>query len=206
MVLTNNGLYNMDTFFYLLAVLVTAYCIIKLCIKLNNKKFWETHSNTNFPIKLKGRTIWNSRSCATAAFIFAKNALGEWCVLANKRGKGCPDFVGYWNCQSGYLEYNVNGEENASKEIFEETGIDIPSAELEFVSVETTPTANRQNVTLMYKKVFTDKLVEDFTFSREHMEKDEVEDIQFLPLSQIHKYQWAFGHYRIIRKLSENLI
>ena len=61
----------------------------------------------NFPIKvqedtiingenMKGKTFWVSRSCAVAVFVFA-NIKGIWYVLANQRGKGCPDYQGYWN-------------------------------------------------------------------------------------------------------------
>lgn len=58
----------------------------------------------NFPIKItediivdgenmKGKTVWHSRSCAVAVFVFS-NANNEWSVAAVKRGTGCPNNVG----------------------------------------------------------------------------------------------------------------
>lgn len=41
-----------------------------------------------------GKTLWSGRYCAVAAFAFCK-IKGEWCVLANQRGEGTPDFQGY---------------------------------------------------------------------------------------------------------------
>ena len=50
-----------------------------------------------------GKTLWSGRYCAVAAFAFCK-IKGEWCVLANQRGEGTPDFQGYWNCPCGFLD------------------------------------------------------------------------------------------------------
>ena len=48
-----------------------------------------------------GKTLWSGRYCAVAAFVFCK-IFGTWCVLANKRGSGTPNYQGYWNCSCGF--------------------------------------------------------------------------------------------------------
>lgn len=72
----------------------------------------------NYPITIEtgehaGETVWVHRSIAVAGFIFCR-INNEWCVLANQRGEGAPDFQGYWNCPCGYL---LGGEENEVKAI-----------------------------------------------------------------------------------------
>ena len=87
----------------------------------------------NYPIKIEtgehaGETVWVHRSIAVAGFIFCK-INDEWCVLANQRGEGAPDFQGYWNCPCGYLDFDETLAEACSREIYEETGVKIePSA------------------------------------------------------------------------------
>ena len=50
----------------------------------------------NYPITIEtgehaGETVWVHRSIAVAGFIFCR-INNEWCVLANQRGEGAPDF------------------------------------------------------------------------------------------------------------------
>ena len=64
----------------------------------------------NYPITIEtgehaGETVWVHRSIAVAGFIFCR-INNEWCVLANQRGEGAPDFQGYWNCPCGYLDFD----------------------------------------------------------------------------------------------------
>ena len=71
-----------------------------------------------------GETVWVHRSIAVAGFIFCR-INNEWCVLANQRGEGAPDFQGYWNCPCGYLDFDETLAEACSREIYEETGVNI---------------------------------------------------------------------------------
>lgn len=85
----------------------------------------------NYPIKIEtgehaGETVWVHRSIAVAGFIFCR-INNEWCVLANQRGEGAPDFQGYWNCPCGYLDFDETLAEACSREIYEETGVKIES-------------------------------------------------------------------------------
>ena len=87
----------------------------------------------NFPIKIqedivvdgenmKGKTVWHSRSCAVAVFVFS-NANNEWSVAAVKRGTGCPNNVGKWCCPCGYVDYDETVQVAAARELFEECGL-----------------------------------------------------------------------------------
>ena len=45
----------------------------------------------NFPVQHEGKTYWIARNTAVTCFVFAPID-GEWCILANKRGKNAPDY------------------------------------------------------------------------------------------------------------------
>lgn len=156
----------------------------------------------NFPIESEGKVYWISRSVAVVSFLFAKNANGEWCVLANKRGKGCPDFNGYWNAPCGYLDWDEDAYEAAVREIKEETGLEIAPNSMVLHAVNSSPLENRQNVTLRFYSVspFPAEILAG-NFSTKDMEEDEVDAIKFIPISQLKNYNWAFGHYNLIEDI-----
>ena len=112
----------------------------------------------NYPIKIEtgehaGETVWVHRSIAVAGFIFCR-INNEWCVLANQRGEGAPDFQGYWNCPCGYLDFDETLAEACSREIYEETGVKIEPSALYMCSVNDNPKdSNRQNVTMRFMAV-----------------------------------------------------
>lgn len=141
---------------------------------------------------------WVSRSVAVACFIFTIDDKGECRILANKRGKGCPDFVGYWNCPCGYLDYDETGEEAVAREVFEETGLEIDPQDLLLFGVNTDPVeSNKQNVTLRYCTFIEDGM--DRNLSTEYSEKDEVSEVEWIKGSDMLNKNWAFNHqYRIL--------
>ena len=81
----------------------------------------------NFSVIKDGKEYWVARNVAVVCFVFAP-INGEWCVLANQRGKGTPDFQGLWNAPCGYLDYNETTKEAAKREVYEETGIQLKHA------------------------------------------------------------------------------
>ena len=150
---------------------------------------------------------WYSRSMATALFVFCKNKKNQWCVLASERGKEAADFVGYWNCPCGYLDFDETTKNCARRECFEETGVDIDPATIKFVSYEDDPvTANRQNVTFRFYVEIEHKLAEDFTFSRANNEGEEVGKIAWIPIEEVEKYEWAFNHKKRIYEIFNEYI
>ena len=86
----------------------------------------------NFPVTKDGKVYWIARNVAVACFVFTP-INGEWCVLANQRGKGTPDFQGLWNCPCGYLDYDETTKEAAKREVYEEVGIKVDTDKLQLI-------------------------------------------------------------------------
>ena len=181
-------------FIFLFYMLIKGYKEIK----------WLKKEPCNFEFKYRGKKYWYSRSVSTVAFLFKKDSYGEWCVLANKRGKGTLDYNGYWNCPCGYLEHNMTLEENAVKEIYEECGINLNPKMLKMDSVNSDPSENRQNVTARFVAILPTK--EEYKLSSKHSEKNEVDDIRFIKLSEIDDFKWAFGHKYLIKEFAQKYL
>lgn len=201
----------MDLIFYL--VLIIAIVIIAIClIKYSERRWWEKYNEcpNNFPFKHHGKTLWYSRSCAVAVFVFCKNALGEWCVLANQRGSGAPDYRFFWNGICGYVDYNESCEQTAIREINEETGISIPIESLQFETVNSDPVnSNKQNITIRYFAIIDDKTTDCDSLKptiTNRGEKNEVAAVGWIPVSALSEHKWAFGHKEIIENLIETRI
>jgi len=148
---------------------------------------------------------WFSRSMAVAVFIYCKDKDGIWHVLASERGKGTPDYQGYWNCVCGYVEFDTSIPYNASKEVHEEVGISVDEDDLRFIGFEDSVRANHQNVTFRYAVVYEDRTIDEFKFSHKWNEKDEVGEIKWIPLNEIDKYKWAFNHNKRIEEIAHQL-
>lgn len=143
---------------------------------------------------------WYSRSMAVAVFIYCKDKKGRWNVLASERGKGTPDFQGYWNCTCGYLSFNETLSAAGIRETFEETGVDFSGYKNEFVGLNDEVEANKQNVTAHFRFIIANKTIDDFSFSHKWNEKDEVGEIKWIPIDEVDKYQWAFKHQDLVMK------
>ena len=143
---------------------------------------------------------WFSRSMAAAIFVFCKDADGIIHVLASERGPGAADFIGYWNCCCGYLDFNETLVECACRELKEETGVIAKPYELSFIGYEDNPSENHQNVTFRFVYKIMNRTIDEISFSKDDNEKDEVGEIKWIPIFDVHKYKWAFKHDEIIYK------
>ena len=173
-------------------------------IKSNMEKNWcYTIKEEGHPHN--GETLWSGRYCAIAAFIFKTEGIENTYVLANKRGKGTPDFQGLWNCPCGFLEANESAEEGCTRETKEETGVIIPSKEFIFYEVETDPvTSNNGHVTLQYVASI-DKTNSIYNIKDlQGGEPNEVDEIKWINIHDLDKYQWAFNHKEIIKNILFN--
>lgn len=156
----------------------------------------------NFSIKRDGKEYWISRSVAVTALVLAEKGDMIY-VLANKRGKGTPDFQGLWNVPCGYLDWDESAFQACSREVFEECGVRISPEEFCLMEVKTSPRENRQNVILR----FVATLHELPRFEKpEGGEKDEVEEVKWIPLKDLTRYRWAFNHLNLIQEAVDELI
>ena len=154
----------------------------------------------NFPIEHEGKTYWISRAIAVVGLIFTIDN-GQLLILANKRGKGCPDFQGYWNCPCGYLDFDETTREACCREIAEETNLYVNPENLLLFGINDDPNdSNRQNVTFRYWH-FSDTLYKGQTIYAKGAEPDEVEDVAWIPIEELNNYQFAFGQEKIIKSI-----
>lgn len=145
------------------------------------------------------RVIWDSRSCAVAVFPYVKDNAGNWYVLANKRGIGCPDFNGYWNCPCGYLDWGEDSKQAAARELYEETGIEINSTQINVCRINTSPSCNHQNVTILHYVILPGTVTDYMPIvNTKHTEKNEVADIRFIRIEDVYMHKFAFNHEHYI--------
>ena len=140
----------------------------------------------NFPIEKDGKEYWVSRSCAAVAYVYCFHN-GKMMVLANKRGPGLPNNVGKWNAPSGFLDYGETLRECAAREVFEETGLKLNPSDFNLEEVDDSPSRIGQNVLFRFSAVtkYTDAL------TNEKCEKDEVDDVRWIPINDIDDYEWT---------------
>jgi len=149
----------------------------------------------NFPIEKDGVTYWISRSVAAVIYVYTFID-GNLCVLANKRGPGCPNNVGLWNCPSGYVDYDETIEDSAVREVWEETGIKIYKEDLRLIEIDSSPERYHQNILVRYHCYLRPEESKEVT--DKYSEPDEVSDIKWIPLSEIGKYEWVSRKHRNI--------
>jgi ADP-ribose pyrophosphatase YjhB (NUDIX family) len=152
----------------------------------------------NFPVKIGDNEYWISRSVSVEGFIFTlDNGIR---VLANKRGKGCPNNVGKWNCPCGYLDYDETLKKACCREIKEETNLTVSPSLLNFFTIDSTPKGKSQNISVSYWSYRPGYAGQ--TITGEAAEPDEVDDVEWISLDELDKYDWAFEHNYTIMKVS----
>lgn len=184
-----------------------------------------------------GRIVWLSRSPAVMSIVVA--IVGRWWeqkkfyVITSVRGKDTPDFQGHHCCPCGYLDWDEDGWQGAAREIWEETNFNvlnvIKSKELltngnsykvkiidnyygnQPYFVNSSPSANRQNITLGYALSFAVSKKEALpSLSGINVNKDNFQEVfsaDWIPYEEIltPKYRFAFHHDMKIIKYVENL-
>ena len=153
----------------------------------------------NFPFEHEGKTLWCSRSVVVSCYTFARNPEGTWCILVNKRGPGLPNNVGLWNTVTGYLDFYESNIDAAIRETKEETGVDLPE---DFIVLDYTR-VNRegdQNVVFGHVCVLP-QTTDNYPLSTEFCEPGEVDEVRWMPISEVDNYQWANQHNEKIKRL-----
>ena len=161
----------------------------------------------NFSVidKNSGREYWISRSIAAVVAIIAKDKQGNEYILAVQRGKGTPDpeYVGAYCMPCGYLDYDETIIQAAQREVKEETGLTFPISDFKIKSINDDPLGDkRQNVTFRYlvkSNILVNEL--ELMFTTKNSEKDEINSIRFIKLSDVEMYQWAFNHETLIKEI-----
>lgn len=68
-----------------------------------------------------------------------------------------------------------------------------------FVEVETSPKANKQNITLRYTALVPYKLLSQV--KPIGGEDNEVEEVKWIDIRKLNNYKWAFNHNKIIERI-----
>ena len=160
--------------------------------------------------KDSGKQYWISRAMAVAGVIFAINPRTQKPIfLVEKRGPGCPDYIGYYALVCGYLDWDETLEEAIIREAWEETGlrIDPERDKIEPFYIQDNPKENtRQNVTVRFAievpyntlvRCYNDKTLNGNTEKRGG-EAGEIEKIELVELKDLNKYKWAWNHDKVI--------
>lgn len=154
----------------------------------------------NRPVIVDGKEEWISRSMAAVAYVFTEIG-GKTYVLANKRGIGMPNNVGKWNAPSGFLDYDEDLTDCAIREVYEETGVKIDKEDIQFFQLDSDPKRTNQVVLARYYANYTG---DPDVLTTEHSEPNEVEEVKWIPISEIQNYEWTSEahHDGMIRALA----
>lgn len=151
----------------------------------------------NFPVEKDGKEYWVSRSMAAVSYVYTIKD-GAAMVLINKRGPGLPNNVGKWNAPSGFLDFDETLKECAIRETYEETGVVISDPTL--MEVDDDTNREKQNVLFRYRS-----FVRYQEPNIEHCEPNEVEEVRWVPINEIEKYDWTSeGHVAKLYKYGQH--
>jgi 8-oxo-dGTP pyrophosphatase MutT (NUDIX family) len=168
-------------------------------IKFNNRQ--------NPEHTINGKIVWESRSVAVVAVVFAKFK-GDVYVLMEKRSNRM-DQPGKWCLPCGYLDWDENGWQAVTREIYEETSMFLPNYDESLLSrnkrkpffINTEVSENRQNVALSYGMVFDFKTVLPQEIL--HYANPEIDTACWIKLNDINGLDVAFEHDRRILQAKE---
>ena len=165
----------------------------------------------NFQIvSISGDKYWISRSIAVAVAVYTIDEDGNYHILIEKRGEGCPDFVGCWCLPCGYVDWDETLEEAVIREVFEETGLDLKpyKEKIKLYNINSNPLDNNhQNITARYLVQIPYRLMWDLcikyeidSFSRGG-EENEVENLTSVTLKDFSEFTYAWNHKFLINEI-----
>jgi 8-oxo-dGTP pyrophosphatase MutT (NUDIX family) len=173
----------------------------------------EFNNTPNKCIKVDNNEYWISRAVAVVGILIFRNIDTQIdYVLLEKRSEKM-DHPNQWCVPCGYLDFNEDGWECLTREVWEETGfylsdyvknINFDNDKQPFF-VNTNPGENRQNIALRYGVIlhFKDN---EFPHEITNNTNDEVSDIQFVTLDDVDTFDIAFHHDIIIKNFTKKYL
>lgn len=160
-----------------------------------------------------GKQYWISRAMAVCVIVVTANPDdGKYYFLVEKRGPGCPDFVGAYCNPCGYLNWDETLAEACTRELYEETGLDFRGLEqlMMLWKIKDDPKDNsRQNVTVRYLVMtsYEELTQRELSYATEERggEKDEVSELKVIGEDEIDNYPWAWNHGELLKELVAQL-
>jgi 8-oxo-dGTP pyrophosphatase MutT (NUDIX family) len=163
------------------------------------------NNRPNEELKLENRTLWISRSVAIVGIVLGKFR-GDTYVLIEERSKTMMDQPGKWCLPCGYIDWDENGLQAITRELYEETFLYLPTYNRFLLNtknpsqpfyVNTEATENRQNIVLYYGFVYDfDK--EGLPLEPLSYINHEISDVRWVKLNDVNEYGLVFGHDRRI--------
>jgi 8-oxo-dGTP pyrophosphatase MutT (NUDIX family) len=173
----------------------------------------EFNNIPNKQYKIDGKTIWDSRSVVLTGTIIIKKGEDIF-VLVSDRGPKVDVQPNKTNIVGGYLDKNETGPNGILREIWEETGCNVPymmfnknyhvrnNDMMNPWSINTDPSSVNQNVGLRYGLFL---VANDNTtlpeLTNEHNDvPNETVNPRWINRKEIPKLDWAFNHDNIIHQ------
>lgn len=147
----------------------------------------------NFEFEHNGQKLWYSRSLACNAIIFRIHDDFSVDVLACKRGPGCEFNKGLWNVPGGFIDFDEDAKQCALRELHEETGVEIDKSKLIFFKLDTFPRGVRQTMVASHVGIFSKAVTDTWIFSTNYSEPNEVEEIKWISIKELDRYNWTRG-------------
>lgn len=162
-----------------------------------------------------GKPYWISRSMAVCGIIVCVRPEDrKLFFLVEKRGEGCPDYVGYWCNACGYLGWNETRLEAVIRELKEELGIDfspIKEEIYEWMTQDDPKDNSKQNVTTRFVIPTDYETLKNYVDSNPSLdsesrggESNEVAEIKLVAEDEIDNYLWAWNHGELLKMLVES--
>jgi len=155
----------------------------------------------NFEFGHEGKKYWYSRSVAVLGLVVGTDEQNNVYVLANKRGENTPDYQGCWCMPCGFVDFNETLEQAITREIFEETGVEIDYTKLYFHGINSIPEGS-QTITIRFKIHLNN--ISKYKLTNKYSDDGEVDEVKWISIHDIDKYDWAFNHHKLINEFILN--